>query len=282
MCDITPSTLSSLGDGEHHRASDDVVVRQLAVGGDGLDEVEVDGAGQALRGLAGAVGEGGEGRAGGEAADGEGAGSGLRGGSALHGEGLVGDDGLVGVGHGDVGEGRQDEVASLGARGDEGRGEREDLLGRQRGVEEVGGSGDARDGADEALVAGLDRVDGGGGAQDGRAGEDGGGAQVGRDADLLEDAGGLDHGLGRGEGGAEVVLARLHGLDARLGEGALEELDVGRLGLANGHQTLHLGGGEAEVHELLYGDGGEALLVEAGLEVLEGEGAVGKSVSRLV
>lgn len=259
----------SLLEGEQHRTSNDEAVCDLAIGRDGVDEVEVGDTGEALRQLASTVGESSERSTSGLATGNKSTGRSLRGRIAHEVQVGVGNESLVGIGHGDGGERGQDQVAARGARADKGRGEREDLLGRQRRVEEIGRRGDARDGADEALVASLDGEDGGGRGEDGRHRDDGGGAEVGGHADLLQDGGGLDHGLGRGQGGAKVVLARYDGLDAHLSQRTLDDADVGLLRCANVDKVVDLGLREAKIEELLLGDGSEALLVEGGLEILE-------------
>lgn len=221
--------------------------------------------------LASTVGEGSEGGTSGQAAGNEGTGGGRRRGIADQSKAGVGNESLLGVGHGEAGESGQDQVAAGGAGGDERSSEREDLLGRQRSVEEVGSSSDTGNSADEALVAGLNGEDGGGSGEDGGHRDDGGGTEVGRHTDLLQNSGGLNHGLGGGERAVEVVLARNNGLDTHLGQSALDDANVGLLGSTNVDEVVHLGLSEAKVEELLLGNGSETLLVESGLEVLKSQ-----------
>lgn len=268
---------SRSGDSEHHWSSNDDVIRDGAIGRNGVDEVEVDDTRQALRSLASTVGESSECGTGGGAANSEGTGLGLSRSRGLNREllGTSSQDLLLGSVHGDGGEGSQDQVAASGARLDEGSGEREDLLGRQGGIEGVGGRSSTGHDADEALVASLDRVDGSGSSKHLGIRDDGCGAEVGGHTDLLENGGGLHHGLGRRKGLAKVVLAGLDGLDACLGEGALDDLDVGGLGGTNGNEVVDLGLRQAQGEELVLANGSEALLVEAGLEPLQSQGTMG-------
>lgn len=217
-------------------------------------------------GASGTGGEGGEGRAAGDAAGGEGAeGRGSRG-VALQLEGRAGSDGggSGAAGHGEGREGGEDEVAALGARLDEGRGEGEDLFRGEGGVERLRrGGGLGRD-PEGGLVTGLDGQDRRGGAEDALVGEQRAAAEVGGDADVLEDQSRGDHAGGVGE--AEVVGAGLHGLDAGLGDGALEKADVSGFAGADADQVGYLLLGEAKRLEVGGGELGEALLVEGGLE----------------
>lgn len=73
-------------------------------------------------------------------------------------------------------------------------------------------------------VEGLCDEDGAGDAQVGLAGDKGCGAEVGRSANALEDAGERDEGLDIGV--REVVGARLHWSDSSGLESTSEELDV--------------------------------------------------------
>lgn len=118
-------------------------------------------------------------------------------------------------------------------------------------------------------MAGLNGEDGGGSSEDGGHRHDGGGAEVGRDTNLLQHSGGLNHGLGGGQRAVEVVLARNNGLDTHLCQSALDDANVGLLGSTNVDEVVHLGLGEAEVEELLLRNGSETLLVESSLQVLE-------------
>lgn len=167
----------------------------------------------------------------------------------------------------------QDQVRPLRAALDKRRSERKDLLRRERGVERLGDGNHPAGGADKGLVAGLDGEDGAGGGEDGAVGDEGGGAEVGRYTHVLEDGGGGDHAGGVGE--AEVVCARLDGLDAGLGEGGLEKHDVLLFGLADLGQVLDLALVKAEGLEVGDREAGEALLVEGCFEPFEGEGAGG-------
>lgn len=256
-------------EGQHHRSGNNDTVGDLAISGDGVDEVEVGNTSEILRQLASTVGEGSKGSTSGQTAGNESTGGGRRGGVADKSKVGVGDESLLRVGHGEAGESGQDQVAARWARGDERSSEREDLLGRQRSVEEIGSSSDTRDGADEALVTGLNGEDGGGSSEDSGHRDDGGGAEVGRDSNLLQNSGGLNHSLGGGERAVEVILARNNGLDAHLGQSALDDPNVGLLGSTNVDEVVHLGLGEAKVEELLLRNGSETLLVESSLEVLE-------------
>lgn len=266
--------LNCLLEGQHHRSGNNDAVGDLAISGDGVDEVEVGDTSEILRQLASTVGERSEGGTSGQAAGNEGTGGGLGGGVADQSKVGVGDESLLRVGHGEAGESGQDQVATRRAGGDERSSEGEDLLGRQRSVEEVGSSSDTGNGADEALVAGLDGEDRGGGSEDGGHRHDGCGAEVGRDTDLLQNSGGLNHSLGGGERAVEVVLARNNRLDTHLGQSALDDTNVGLLGSTNVDEIVHLRLGEAEVEELLLRDGSETLLVESSLEVLESQSTI--------
>jgi hypothetical protein len=262
-----------LRDLHHHRTGQDDVVGQDTVKWRGAGEVDIGNAAETLGNDAGAVGKVAESGTAGEAASGEGAAGGLGRGIGLEldrGTSLEG-GGVLTSGHGQGGEGSQDKVASLGAAGDEGRSEREDLLGRQGRVERLRHGNDLAGGADERLVASLNRENSGGGGENAGVGNEGAGAEVGGHADVLEDGSGANHAEGIGE--AEVVLARLHGLDTSLSNSTLQENDVGLFRLANVCQVVDLLLCKAESGELLCGELGETLSVELGLEVLEGEGA---------
>lgn len=175
------------------------------------------------------------------------------------------------LGHGKGGEGLDDEVGSLGAGGDEGRGQGEDAPQAQARVEALRHGLDALEDADGALVARLDGQDAAGDAQDGWVLHQARRPEVGRDADVLQDGGRGHEGLGGPEGGGEVVLARLDGGDARLRQGGLQGRDVLRLGEADGVDVVKRLDGQAQRlwrWELEHG-----LVVELGFQVLEREGA---------
>ena len=264
----------------HHGPSHNDIVRKLAGQRPGAGQVDVRDARQALGHLAsgGLVKDGEEGATG-EAARGEGAVGRAGGGVALQLDGRAGRDGggARARGHGEGREGGEDEVGALGAALDEGRGEGEDLLGGEGRVEGLGHGDGLGGGADEGLVAGLDGQDGAGGGEDGAVRDEGGGAEVGRHADVFKHGGGADHGGGVGE--AEVVGARLDGLDAGLRDGALQEADVVFFCLADLEQAVDLLLLEAERLEVGRRELGEALLVEGRFEPLECEGA-GRGVRR--
>lgn len=105
-------------------------------------------------------------------------------------------------------------------------------------------------------------------------GQQGGRAQVGRDADVLEDGGRCNHAGGIGE--SKVVSARRDGLDAVLRERGLEDDDVLGLGEANLRQILDLSIAEAQSSEVRGREFGETLLIEGILEILQGQGAIEK------
>lgn len=180
--------------------------------------------------------------------------------------------GLLGVLQRDAGERLDVEVGALRARGDELRGEGEDGAGAERGVEGGGDGFGARRGADEGLVAGFDGDDGRRRGEHVRRVDQGRGAEVGGDADSFEDARRGDHGLCVLERRVEVVRAGLDGLCAGTSDGRLERGYVRGFGLANVHQGLDLGFGEAEGGEVAHGELLEALGVEGRLEVLCSEG----------
>ncbi len=124
-------------------AGDDDIIGDLAAGGSGVDEVDVDDASEVLgNDAASALGEGSEGGTAGKTSVDEGAELRTGGGIALELERGAGGDGLsVGAGsHGEGRERREDQVAPLGAGGDEGRGEREDLLGRKEACRKAWGA----------------------------------------------------------------------------------------------------------------------------------------------
>jgi len=251
----------------HHRPSDNDIIRQHARQGTGRRQVDVDHTRKTRRdGAPGPGREGREGRAAGDTAGGEGAERRRGGGVGRQVEGRPGSDGRGGgaAGHGQRGERGEDEVAAFRARLDEGRGEREDLLGAEGGVEGLRGRGGLGGDAHEGLVAGLDGQDGGRGAEDALVGDERAAPEVGRDADVLEHGGRGHHAGGVGE--AEVVGAGLHGLDARLGDGALEEADVGGLAGADVEEVVNLLLCQAEGLEVGRGELGEALLVKGGFE----------------
>lgn len=256
-----------LRDLHHHRPSDNDIVRKLAGGRASRSEVDVHNSSKVGRdGTSGAGSEGGEGSAAGRTAGGERAEGGRGSGIGLKVQRGPGRDstGSTAAGHGQGRESGDDQVAPLGAALDEGGGEREHLLGAERGVERLRGRGRLGGDAQDGVVAGLDGEDGGGGAEDALVGDERAGAEVGGDADALEHERGGDHAGRVGE--AEVVHARLHGLDARLGDGALEEADVGGFAGADADEVGQLLRRQAEGLEVGLGELGEALLVEGGFE----------------
>lgn len=123
----------------------------------------------------------------------------------------------------------------------------------------------------------LDSQDGSSGGQDRGAGQNGSGGQVCGNTNVLEDTGGGDHGRGVGE--AKVVRAGLDGLGTSLGDGTLEELHVGLLGLTDVLQVGDLLLVEAKGGKLVVGELGETLLVERGLKPLQGQGAIDGRIS---
>lgn len=192
--------------------------------------------------------------------------------------------GLGAGSHGQGGERLDGEVGTIGARLDEGSGQREDLPGAQRSVKGTGGAGELRDDVDGGLVAGLNGEDGAGSGQDRLVLDQGSGSQVSRDTDALEDGCGTQHASGVGE--LEVVLAGLDGLGAGLSDGALQEGDVGLLAGTNAEEIGDLLGGSTKGLELGGGELGETLLVEGGLEVLKGQSElqdvdIGKATGRV-
>ena len=185
-------------------------------------------------------------------------------------EGLTGLDTSSATLESDGWEGLDVEVGSRWARGDERRGKGPDGADGQGSLEGVGHSDEVADCADECLMAGLNWQDLAGSDKDGGRLDQGSGSEVGGDTDGLEDAGGGDHVLGSGE--VEVVGALLDWLAAGGGDGRCQDVDVGALGATDGLELGDLVLGEAEAHELAVGELGEALVVEGGLEMLEGQG----------
>lgn len=121
-------------------------------------------------------------------------------------------------------------------------------------------------------MAGLHGQDGPGRGQVGRAHDVGRRAQVGADADALEDGGGHDEVCDICD--AEVVRASGHGRRAGLGQGGGQEGHVRRLVGGDLLQVGVEGGVEAAGGEVGLGEVLQALLVEGVFEVLEGEGVV--------
>lgn len=180
---------------------------------------------------------------------------------------------LLGVLESDGREGLDVEVGAFGAGLDELSGEGEDGAGLESSVESGGDGLGAGCDADESLVAGLDSDDGTSGGEDVGRVDERSGTEVGRDTDGLKDTGGLDHGVGAGKGGVEVVLAWLDGLCAGSCDGGLESSDVGGLSLANTHEGLDLTFTQTESHEVGHGELGETLLVVFRFEMLGGQSA---------
>ena len=153
-------------------------------------------------------------------------------------------------------------------------GEGEDSAGLESSVESGGNGLGAGCDTDEGLVTGLDSEDGTSGGQDVGGVDERSGTEVGRDTDGLKDTGGLDHGVGAGKGGVEVVLAWLDGLCTGSCDGGLKSSDVGGLSLSNTHQRLDLAFTQTESHEVGHGELGETLLVVFRFEMLGGQSAV--------
>lgn len=286
-----------LRDDHGHGPGDNEVVRNSSSQRRALGEGHVGDASNALGHLAafclGKLGKGGA--AGKDAAGREGAvgGAGARGGIGL--DAKVGADGedaalasaLAGGAagsvaacpfggaarlHGELGKGFNLEVGALGAGLDEGGGEGEDGAGPEGRVKGLGHGDLLGEDADGGLVAGLDGEDGAGGAEDGLVGEQRCGAEVRRDANVLEHGGRLDHGGGVGE--AKLVLARLHGLHAALRERRLQQADVLGLGLANLLQVRNGLLVETERGKVGGRELGEALAVKGLFEVFQGQSAM--------
>jgi len=125
------SSGADLRDLHHHRTGQDDVVGEDTRERRGAGKVDIGEAGEVLGDLAGAVGKGSEGSATGDTTRGESAAGGLGGrvGRKLDGSTRLEVRGILTSGHGESGEGGQDQVRSLGAAGDEGSRQREDLLG---------------------------------------------------------------------------------------------------------------------------------------------------------
>ena len=122
------------------------------------------------------------------------------------------------------GEGREDEVGSVGTGFNERASKREDGLGTQGSVESTGSSSNTREEADQGLMPALNRKYGTSSAENAGIGKKRSGSEIGRDANLLKDGGDANHFLGRGK--AKVVLARLYGLETGLSNGRLKQSDV--------------------------------------------------------
>jgi len=206
----------------------------------------------------------------------------------VQGDGVTALDGALGAELED-GEGLDGQLdVGRGARHDELGRERVDLVDGERGVE---GRREWRLAERRAHVRGVTRFDRQHGAGVGQVRlrhDVGGGAEVGADADTLEDGG--EHHEGLRVRDAEVVGAFVDGLGAggwkdgqfehikilergeeSTGESASQELDVGLLVLGDGLQVVVEGGVEAGGGELLLGVVGQTLAVELVLEVLQGE-----------
>lgn len=107
----------------------------------------------------------------------------------------------------------------------------------------------------------LDGEDGASSGEEGGVVHIGGSSEVGSGTDRLEDAGGGDEGLHRGEGGSEVVLALG---DTGGSKGANEEVDVSLLLEGNGAEAVVDLAGEASSAEVIRAELGESLLQKAG------------------
>lgn len=118
----------------------------------------------------------------------------------------------------------------------------------------------------------LGDEDGAGRGQVGLGGDVGGGAEVGRDTETLNDRGGRDEGLGGGE--TKVVGASLDGRGTGGGQAGLEVGDMSLLVVGNVLELVVEVGGEVGGGEVVNGPLGEGLLVEGVLEVLK----LGKAV----
>ena len=173
---------------------------------------------------------------------------------------------LLAFSHCELGEGLNDEVGAIGAGGDEGGSEGEDGAQAQGHVKGGGDGLGALEDADGGLVAGLDGEDRAGDGKDLGVLDQRRGAEVGRDTDVLEDAGRGKQGLRVSEGGAEVVLALLHGLGAGLGEGAHEQAGVGGLSLADLDNVFERA--LVDAHGGSVGESLDGLLVEFSLQEL--------------
>ena len=176
---------------------------------------------------------------------------------------------LFGVLKSDGREGLDVEVGSFGAGLDELSGQGEDSAGLESSVESGRDWLGARCDTDECLVTGLDSDDGTGSREDVGRVDKGSGTEVGRDTDTFEELGGGNEGGDVGD--TEVVLASSDGL---VTEGRLEELNVGDFITTNFEESLsdrwlETGVGKVLGRELLQG-----VVVEDGLEVLEGQGVL--------
>lgn len=180
---------------------------------------------------------------------------------------------FLGVLESDGWEGLDVEVGSFRARLDELSGQGEDGLRSESCVESGGHRLSTCGDSDESLVASLDSDDGCCGGQDILRRDQGCGSKVGRNADRLENTGGLNHGLGTGEGSIEVVLASLDWLRASGSNGGDESGHVSSFGLAYTHERLDLRLSETQGGEVGHGELRKSLLVELRLEVLSSKSA---------
>jgi hypothetical protein len=187
---------------------------------------------------------------------------------------VLADLSLLGVQESDGWVGLDVEVGAFRAGLDECSGEGEDSLGAESNVEGRWNALSTGSNSDESLVTSLDSSDGGSGSENVRRVDHGSSSKVGGDTDGLKDTGGCNHGLGVSECGIEVVLARLDRLGSGSRDGCEESRNVNGLGGTNAFERLDLGGSQADVHELLILELGEALSVECRLEVLSGQGAM--------
>jgi hypothetical protein len=169
------------------------------------------------------------------------------------------------------------EVAALRARLNERSGERENCARTKSGIEGVGNWDCARSSADECLMASLNSEDRTSSAQDSLLLDERSSAEVSRDTDGLEDAGSADHVLGSVE--VEVVLAWLNWLRSGLRDGSHKLGNMSSFSTTNSLQSGDLCWVETERSEVRVWESCEALSIEVGFEVLEGESAVLSSVS---
>lgn len=178
------------------------------------------------------------------------------------------DDGLT---EGETWEGN-DWQGSVGAwaAGDERSGQGVGLVEVQGNIVWSSGRvGQGSRGLDPGRVSSLGGQDGTSGGEVGPAGDVGSSSEVGRDTDTFEELGGGNEGGDVGD--TEVVLASSDGL---VTEGRLEELNVGDFITTNFEESLsdrwlETGVGKVLGRELLQG-----VVVEDGLEVLEGQGVL--------
>lgn len=101
--------------------------------------------------------------------------------------------------------------------------------------------------------------------------DQGGCAEVGRNADVFEDVCRGDHGLRGGE--VEVVGTWSDGLGPGGGDGGHEGGYVSCFGHADHFQVGDVLGSETQSSEVRVGEFGESLLVECGFEILKCESA---------